>query len=60
MFNVIATVTGGLVDQQNNVCEPMSLIKAEKDGVRKAKFPIDSYLRWGNAKKTLSMSVVGV
>lgn len=48
-------VVGALVDKTN--CEPLSLAKAKKEGLRMAKLPLDRYLQWsGGSGKSLTIN----
>ncbi|KAI5645091.1 tRNA (Guanine-1)-methyltransferase domain-containing protein [Phthorimaea operculella] len=48
-------IVGCMVDKVN--CEPLSLAKAKRDGLKMAKLPLDRYLEWGpGAKKNLNIN----
>ncbi|XP_075237096.1 tRNA methyltransferase roswell [Lycorma delicatula] len=46
-------IVGGIVDKLN--CEPLSLAKAKKEGLKMAKFPLERYLMWGSGSKSLTL-----
>jgi ribonuclease P protein 1 len=47
---------GAFVDKSQ--CEPLSLAKAKKEGLRMAKFPLDKYLQWQRGIKSLTLNQV--
>ncbi|KAJ2947973.1 hypothetical protein O0L34_g9765 [Tuta absoluta] len=48
-------IVGCMVDKVN--CDPLSLAKAKRDGIKMAKLPLDRYLEWGpGAKKNLNIN----
>ncbi|KAL6260064.1 hypothetical protein P5V15_007603 [Pogonomyrmex californicus] len=42
-------IIGAIVDKSNK--EPLSLAKAEKEGIRVAKLPIEKYFEWGSCSR---------
>ncbi|XP_054167785.1 mitochondrial ribonuclease P protein 1 homolog [Oppia nitens] len=47
-------IIGGIIDKTYH--EPVSLIKAEKEGIRTARLPIDEYILWGCGSKYLCLN----
>ncbi|XP_065208772.1 mitochondrial ribonuclease P protein 1 homolog [Planococcus citri] len=47
-------IIGAMVDK--SYCEPISLAKAKKDGIRYAKFPLDAHLNWKMGVKSLTLN----
>lgn len=55
-ISTIALITGAFVDEV--VHDPVSVVKAKRDGLRTAKFPIDKYLHWCQGSQFLPMNQV--
>ncbi|OQV25676.1 Mitochondrial ribonuclease P protein 1-like protein [Hypsibius exemplaris] len=47
-------IIGGLVDKTNP--KPLSMAKAKREGLRMAKLPLDTYLRWAVGGKNLTLN----
>ncbi|XP_074648279.1 uncharacterized protein LOC141903840 [Tubulanus polymorphus] len=49
-------IVGGLVDKI--VCQPVTMAKAKREGIRMAKLPIDLYYRFVSGSKSLSLDQI--
>ena len=47
-------IIGGIIDKSYH--QPLSFIKAKKDGIRCAKLPIDDHIIWGSGSKSLCLN----